>query len=102
MKNKVQNSKGKTIQKYLVESTILLSKQLTADISLLEKFDILSQYFKNTSLLKEEISKVEYQKNFKQSDLKVNKILAKLTDPKFTSEINKKISSILKEMESKR
>lgn len=78
----------------LIKSTKLLGRLLDLSLSPLEKIDIISQIFDNLTVLKSEMTIIQYNKSFKNIEQRIKRIINRLTDPEFIEKLLKKINEI--------
>lgn len=78
----------------LIKSTKLLGKLLDLSLPPLEKIDIISQIFDNLSVLKLEMTIIQYNNSFKKIEQRVRRIIDRLSDPQFIERLTKKIGEI--------
>lgn len=83
-----------TTKTELIKSTKLLGRLLDLSLSPLEKIDIISQIFDNLTVLKSEMTIIQYNKGFKNIEQRIKRIINRLTDPEFIEKLLKKINEI--------
>lgn len=82
------------IKQQLIITTKTLVTQAQNESDLVAKITLIEIIFDNLLVLKDALSKEEYESNFKKLEDSINKIINGLTDPKFIQDVVSAIENL--------